>query len=265
MSLAGLPGATAPWMLLIAPFVGSFVATVAYRLPRGRPVLWARSACPGCGARLRPLDLVPVLTWLWRKGRCASCGGAISALYPLTELACLGLAFWAWQALGGTRDLPGWTVWAVAGLGWALLALALIDARHYLLPDSLTLPLALAGLGAAALGGLPGDVALAESALGIVSGFLALWLVGLAYRRLRGRTGIGLGDAKLLAASGAWVGWAGLPGVVLLAALSGLVGALALALIRRRRLSAITPVPFGVHLALGLWLVVLYGPPAFRW
>lgn len=253
------------WLLIAGLFVGSFVATLAWRLPRGRPVVWARSACPACGAPLRPIELVPVLAWLWQKGRCARCGSQISWLYPLTELACLGIALWAWLVVGGMLDLPPWSPWAVAALGWALLALALIDARHFLLPDALTLPIAMAGLAIAALDGLPGRVTLGESATGLAAGFAVFWGVGLVYRRLRGRTGLGLGDAKLLGAAGAWVGWAGLPGIVLLAAVSGLVSALVLALIRRRRLGATTPVPFGVHLALGLWLVVLYGPPDFRW
>ena len=256
--------APALWLLLAAPFVGSFVATLAYRLPRGQGVLWARSACPHCGTALRAIDLIPVLSWLWRKGHCAHCAGAISPLYPLTELACFGLALWAWVVLGPAEDLPAWTVWAVAILGWMLLALALIDARHFLLPDSLTFPLLVGGLAAAALEGLPGAVTLGESAIGAACGFTVLWAVGLVYRRLRGRVGLGLGDAKLLAVSGAWVGWQGLPGVVLVAALIGLAAAVLTALIRRRRLRGTTPVPFGVHLALGLWLVVLYGPPAFR-
>ncbi|MCK6449767.1 MAG: prepilin peptidase [Alphaproteobacteria bacterium] len=251
-------------LLLAAPFVGSFVATLVYRLPRGRPVVWSRSACPACGTTLGPVDLVPVLGWLWRRGRCRACDAAISASYPLTELACLALALWAWAAAAWWPALPIWSVWAVAVLGWTLLALALIDARHFLLPDSVTLPLAAGGPALAALGLLPGGVTLADSALGLVLGFAVLWAAGEAYRRLRGRAGLGLGDAKLLAAAGAWTGWAGLPGVVLIAALSGLVSALLIAAIRRRRLRGATPVPFGVHLALGTWLVVLYGPLELR-
>jgi len=247
-----------------APFVGSFVATLAYRLPRGRPVAWSRSACPACGVALGPVDLMPILGWLWRRGRCRACDAAISPSYPLTELACLGLALWAWTASAGWPGAPVWSLWTVAILGWALLALALIDARHFLLPDSVTFPLIAAGLAAAALGSLPGRVALVDSTLGAALGAAVLWGAGLAYRRLRGRPGLGLGDAKLLAAGGAWTGWEGLPGVVLIAAVSGLLSAAMIAAIRRRRLSGATPVPFGVHLALGIWLVVLYGPPSFR-
>ncbi len=251
-------------VLLAAPFVGSFVATLVYRLPRGRPVGWSRSVCPACGTPLGPAELVPILGWLWRRGRCRTCDTAISPSYPLTELACLALALWAWHAAASWPALPVWSVWAVAVLGWALLALALIDARHFLLPDSVTLPLAACGPVLAALGVLPGGVTLVDSALGLTLGFLALWATGEAYRRLRGRTGLGLGDAKLLAAAGAWTGWAGLPGVVLIAALSGIFSALLIAAIRRRRLSGATLVPFGVHLALGTWLVVLYGPLELR-
>jgi len=244
-------------VLLIAPFVGSFVATLAVRLPARRPILWARSACPACGAALGPVDLLPIFGWVLRRGHCRACDAAIDPAYPLTEIGALALA--AWAALVG---FPSATLWAVAGLGWTLLALAAIDARRFLLPDVLTLPLVPAGL-AVAYAAPRWPVAPADAAIGAVAGFAALALIGLLYRRLRGREGIGLGDAKLLAAAGAWTGWQGLASVVLVAAATGLAAAVLAALIRRRRLDPLARLPFGVFLALGLWLVVLYGPIAF--
>jgi leader peptidase (prepilin peptidase)/N-methyltransferase len=156
------------------------------------------------------------------------------------------------------------TLWAVCCLGWALLALALIDARHFLLPDRLTLGLLAAGLLVALAGGRAWPVRPLDGVLGAATGYLVLRLVGSAYRRSRGREGLGLGDAKLLAAAGAWTGWIGLPSVVLIAALAALAWVGADALIRRRRPQLGQRIAFGVFLALGTWLVVLYGPLDFR-
>lgn len=252
-------GLKAGWpMLVAAPFVGSFVATVAFRLPRGRSAVLGRSRCPACGTALGPVDLLPLFGWVLRRGHCNSCRAPIDPGYPLIELAACAVALWA--VLAG---LPGWQPPIVAGLGWTLLALAAIDLRHYLLPDLLTLPLVPAGwLVAFAVAGWP--VAAADAAVGAVAGFVAIWAVGWLYRRLRGREGIGLGDAKLLAGAGAWVGWQGLASVVLIAALLGIAAALLAALRRGQRLDPASRLPFGVFLALGTWLVVLYGPLAFR-
>lgn len=135
-------------------------------------------------------------------------------------------------------------------LGWVLLALAVIDQRHMVLPDELTLPLAGLGLAGA---WLDDPAALPAHAAGAVLGFLCFAAVGLLYRRWRGCDGLGLGDAKLLAAAGAWVSWSGLPSVVLIAALLGLGTALVRRLPRRARL------PFGPGLAAATWLVWLDG------
>lgn len=146
--------------------------------------------------------------------------------------------------------------WAAAGLGWTLLALAVWDLRCGLLPDRLTLPLLLAGLAATAL---LSPARLEAHLLGAATGFLSLAALRALYRRLRGREGLGLGDAKLLAAGGAWLGWEGLASVVLwacaTAVLSLLPGHLA-----GRRLTRHTSLAFGPWLALGIWLVWLLGP-----
>src|SRR5262249_2446756 len=118
--------------LLAAPFIGSFIATLAIRLPQGVPVLWARSACDHCGTALRPLELVPVLSWAVLGGKCRHCGGAIARIHPVTELASLLLALWAVLAV------PPELAPATSVLGWVLLAIALIDLRHFIIPDVLT-------------------------------------------------------------------------------------------------------------------------------
>ena len=247
------PGRSAlpSWLVpvLLAPIIGSFLGVLIRRLPRGLPLAVDRSRCESCNHTLSPLEMVPIASYVFQRGRCRHCGAAIGRFHPLIELAALGLAGWAATLDDGAR------LWADCGLGWTLLALAWIDAEHMILPDRLTLPLILAGLGWTWF--LAPD-ALTGHALGAVAGYLVFRLIALAYRRLRGRDGLGEGDAKLLAAAGAWVGWAGLGPVVLAAALGGLAVALVTA-IRGRRIEATTAIPFGPCLAAGLWLVWLYG------
>jgi leader peptidase (prepilin peptidase) / N-methyltransferase len=239
------------WLaILLAPFVGSFLGVVIERLPAGRPLLFARSTCDHCGRTLRIRDLVPFVSYLVRRGRC-SCGEArLTVLYPALELAAVGLAFSA------AAVLTGWLLWVSLALGWILLALAMIDFRHLVLPDALSLPLIPAGLAVAwaldpAL--LPGH------ALGAIIGFAAFVVIAWAYRRLRHREGLGLGDAKLLAAAGAWLGWQALPSVVLIAAATGLALALA-GSIEGGKLAWTSRVALGPHLALAFWLAWLVGP-----
>jgi leader peptidase (prepilin peptidase)/N-methyltransferase len=237
-------------LLLAAPCIGSFLGVIAERLPEGRPLVWSRSCCPHCETALGARDLVPIFGWLINRGRCRHCGRRISWFYPAIEVAATLVALWSLLVL------PGWLAWAGAGLGWTLLALGVIDARHLQLPDVLTLPLIPAGLAVAWAidpAKVPGH------ALGALAGFLLVAAVAFVYRRLRRREGIGLGDAKLLAAAGAWVSWQGLPGIVLLAAAGGLAGALITGLLAGR-LDARQELPFGPYLAGGLWLVWLYGP-----
>ena len=146
-------------------------------------------------------------------------------------------------------------VWMSCLLGWWLLVLAAIDFRLFILPDPLTLGLALCGVGATAV--MAPD-RLAASAIGAIAGFAILGLVRETYLRIRGRDGLGLGDAKLLAALGAWLGWQALPAVILLAALGGLLAILAGRMLGRP-IRADQAIPFGPFLAAGGWLVWLHG------
>jgi leader peptidase (prepilin peptidase)/N-methyltransferase len=194
---------------------------------------------------------VPIASWLARRGRCAHCGATLRRFYPLIELAALAVA------ISAATVLSGWLLVVTCGLGWVLLTLAVIDWRHFLLPDLLTLPLIPAGL-AVAYGIDPG--LLAGHAAGALGGFAVFAAIGFGYRKVLQREGMGLGDAKLLAAAGAWLGWQALPGLVVIAA----CGALAVALARAAlgvRLGATMRIAFGSYLALAIWLVWLYGPP----
>ena len=243
------------WLLpvLAAPFVGSFLCLVIVRLPVGGNVVFGRSTCVTCGHTLGPTDMVPLLSWLVCRGRCRHCGARVSMFYPGVELAALAISIWAAMVVGG------WLLWASSILGWSLLAVAVIDWRHKLLPDGLTLPLIVLGLGTAYWAN-PANIT--DHLTGALGGFAAFAAIAWAYRRLRGRQGLGLGDAKLLAAAGAWTSWTGLPSVVLIGALT----ALGLALVGTARgdaLRATTELAFGPHLALGTWLVWLYGPIMF--
>ena len=235
--------------LLLSPFVGSFLGVVIRRLPLGRPIALARSDCEGCGRALPARDLVPLLSFAVLRGRCRFCRAGIARFHVWIELAAIGVA--AWAAIRAP-DLA--TLWANCALGWSLLALAWIDWDHLRLPDALTLPLL--ALGLLATWWLDPDAA-ADHALAAVTGYLAFRGIALAYRMLRRREGLGEGDAKLIAAAGAWVGLAGLPTVTLAAALIALSTTLAQRLFRRP--AADTPIPFGPYLALATWLVRLYG------
>jgi leader peptidase (prepilin peptidase)/N-methyltransferase len=238
--------------VLLGPFIGSFLLVTVLRYPGLEGAAFGRSACPSCRATLAARDLVPLLSWLFLKGRCRACAAAIGWQYPAVELAAASLALWAATTVSGW-----WLLWATCVLGWTLLALALIDFRCQRLPDFLTLPLLLAGL---AVGAAAWPAALTDHAIGAAAGYTALAAIARLYRRVRGRDGLGLGDAKLLAAGGAWLSWQALPMVVLTAATLALVVEIIGRAARRAPLSAATRVPFGPYLASAIWLAWLYGP-----
>ena len=239
------------WPIVAAPFIGSFLGVLVVRLPNGEPVLWSRSACGECGHRLGARDLVPLASWLALRGHCRYCGARIGWLEPGIELGAIAVAVWA------ATVAEGWMLWASCALGWVVLALALIDWRDGILPDVLTLPLLALGLIVVYFSDPP---AMLDSIAGAAAGFLLFAGIRWLYQKLRGREGLGLGDAKLLAAAGAWVGWEGLPSLVLIAAALGLGSALLLAWRGGQRLSGDLSLSFGPALCAGLWLVWLYGP-----
>jgi len=241
---AGMPG-WAP-QIICAPFIGSFAGVLIRRLPAGRDVAWGRSACEACGHTLGLSDLVPIASFAALHGKCRFCAAPIAPAHLWAELSALGIAIWA-AAGGGER---GALLWAGCALGWTLLTLGWIDALCQRLPDILTLPLILAGLAEALL--LEPD-AVTSRALGAAIGYAGFRLLALAYRRLRGQEGLGQGDAKLLAAGGAWVGAWLLPDIMLAAATTALVFAL-----RQGRIDRTARVAFGPFLGAGIWLVWLY-------
>lgn len=224
--------------------IGSFLATLILRWPAGRSVVKGRSACDGCGRTLAPVELVPILSAILQRGTCRGCGARIDPLHARVELAC--------AAIGGLSlalmpDIAG-VGWAV--LGWLLLTLAILDWRHFWLPDRLTLPLAFLGL---TLGSWVTGVLPVDRAAGAAIGYLALLAIALSYRALRKREGLGLGDAKLLGGLGGWFGWQALPFLLLTASLIALLTVLA-----RRPFDATGRIPLGTFLcvaALPGWML----------
>jgi leader peptidase (prepilin peptidase)/N-methyltransferase len=231
----------------VALCVGSAIGGFTSREPADRAVWWrGRSACGTCGTTLGAFDLVPIASWIALRGRCRHCGAPIPLWYPAVEATALAIALVAFALL------PTPLAWLAAVLGWWLLLLALIDLRELILPDALTVPLIVVGVLLSAT--LPGPApSLRDSLLGAAAGFGALALVAWAYRVLRHREGLGLGDAKLFAAGGAWLGVMRLPELLLLAAMLGIAHALAAGAWRRPD----KLVPFGPALALAFWLVWL--------
>ncbi|HDR8954921.1 prepilin peptidase [Burkholderia vietnamiensis] len=281
LALALLPPAVQyAFAVVIGLCVGSFINVVAHRVPvmmqrawraeiaeatgnadaapdDGYPQrydLWRpRSACPHCGHVLRAWENVPLLSYVMLRGRCRQCGHAIGIRYPLVELAGALLAAGSLAAFG-----PTGAAIAAFGLCAALLAMSAIDIRTGYLPDSMTLPLLWAGL-ALNLAGM--FTSLQSAVIGAMSGYLFLWSIYWLFRWLRGIEGIGFGDLKLLAALGAWMGWAALPQVVLFAAVTGAI--VGLVATWRGRMRFEEPIPFGPFLAAGGVATLFFGTPFY--
>ena len=261
--------------------VGSFLNVVIYRLPKMMERQWAaecaeyagtageqvapvhpppadqfnlaqpRSRCQACGHQLRWYENIPVLSYLFLRGRCSSCGVSISIRYPLVELATAALFFFCVQKWGAT----------VTGLAWCgfaalLVSLAFIDWDTTLLPDDLTLPLLWAGLLASALQWI--DVPLYSSVIGAAAGYLSLWLVYWGFKLVTGKEGMGYGDFKLFAALGAWFGWQALVPLILMASVVGAIVGIAMKFSHQLREGGY--VPFGPFLVGAGLLAMMLGP-----
>jgi leader peptidase (prepilin peptidase)/N-methyltransferase len=207
------------------------------------------SHCPHCGHAITALENVPILSYLFLRGRCSACGARIGVRYPLVEAgtALLSIAV-VW------RFGPGWEAGAALILTWGLVALAGIDLDTQLLPDTITQPLLWLGL-LLSLDGLFTDPH--SAILGAAAGYLSLWTVFHLFRLATGKEGMGYGDFKLLALFGAWLGWQHLPQILLGSAVVGaLVG---MALIATGRQGRDRPIPFGPYLAASGWIALMWG------
>jgi leader peptidase (prepilin peptidase)/N-methyltransferase len=257
---------------LLGLMVGSFLNVVIHRLPKMMEQEWRRncqeiqgqelapettyslvtprSACPGCGHKITAWENIPVISYLFLRGKCSACKTSISLRYPLIEMltgVLAGLISWHF----------GYSATAMAAWAFtcALIALTFIDFDTQLLPDDITLPLLWLGL----LFNLnTGFTDLHSAVIGAVAGYLSLWSVYWLFKLATGKEGMGYGDFKLLAAIGAWFGWQLLPAVILLSSLLGSIIGIGLIVLAKRGRNV--PMPFGPYLALGGIAALFLGP-----
>lgn len=256
--------------------IGSFLNVVIHRLPVMLQRTWLRqcqemsgaetsaadaeetynlitprSRCPHCNHNITALQNIPVISFLWLRGKCVACGHPISWRYPVVELLTAILSMVVVWHFGIT-----FAGGAALLFTWMLIALAVIDFDHQILPDNLTLPLIWIGL-LVNLYPNPAFAPLTSAVIGAIAGYLSLWSVFHIFKLITGKEGMGYGDFKLFAAFGAWLGWQNLPLIVLLASLVGAImgGALILVLGRDRQL----PIPFGPFLCAAGWIALLWG------
>jgi leader peptidase (prepilin peptidase)/N-methyltransferase len=233
--------------------VGSFLNVCIYRLPRRETILWGRSHCPHCGRQIRAWENVPVISWLWLRGRCAGCQAPISLQYPLVELA-TGIVFAA------TAWLLGPTLLLIPRLlfGAAMIVLFMIDLNERILPNVITLPGIVLGL----LFGLIGPPGFRDALIGAVACSLTLWGVGEAVSRALGKDALGFGDVKMVAMMGAFLGWKVTLVALFMASLLGSLIGVALVAITRNRDYLI---PLGSFLAIGALAASALGDPLVAW
>ncbi len=208
-----------------------------------------RSACPKCMHQITALENIPIVSWLVLRGKCSQCKTKISARYPMVELITAlisaGLAF----HFGLSYELAGGLI-----LAWFLIALIMIDADTYLLPDSMTLPLIWIGL---LFNSFNTFITLNNAVYGAIAGYLSLWSVYWLFKLATGKEGMGYGDFKLLAALGAWFGWSMIPLIILLSSFSGAVIGIIMVLGKSRGWNK--PMPFGPYLGIAGLLALIWG------
>ncbi|HET8702197.1 MAG TPA: A24 family peptidase [Nitrococcus sp.] len=239
------------WRAQCAEFMMDGSAGALVQLPEGErfDLLAPPSQCPLCQHRIRPWENVPLLSYLFLRGRCASCAARISLRYPAVELL-TGIL----SAVVAVHFGASIMALAALVLTWVLIALAGIDLDHQLLPDALTLPALWLGL---LLSLVPVFVPANAAIIGAAAGYLGFWGLYQLFYRLTGKQGMGYGDFKLLGMLGAWLGWQSLPLIVVLASVVGAgVGIAMIAGLGRHRDQ---PIPFGPFLAAAGWIYLLWG------
>ena len=274
MALSMDAGLIAALAAIVGLTIGSFLNVVIYRVPMMMERQWAaecaeltgaeavpaenfnlltpRSRCSKCGHSISWYENIPVLSYIFLRGKCSACGAAYGVRYPLVEAITGGLFFycaWRW----------GWTMTTLIWCGFSalLLALAMIDWDTTLLPDDMTLPLMWAGLVAAALGWNTA-VDLSTAVWGAVGGYLSLWGVYWAFKLATGKEGMGYGDFKLFAALGAWFGWPALVPMILMASVIGAIVGIAMKFSSGLREGGY--IPFGPFLAGAGFTAMIFGP-----
>lgn len=281
-SLTGLPIWFAYlFTVLFGSLVGSFLNVVIHRVPRELSVVFPNSACPKCGAEIRPYDNIPVLSWLFLGGKCRNCKAPISFRYPAVEAANAALYALSLSVVGFNAFLPIAFIFVSA-----MLALILIDAEHMILPNAINFPLLAIFIlvravypyffGTAFFGdfdyfpgtamhGLPlPAVSLINAALGAVAGGGFLWLIGFIWEKLRGVEAMGLGDVKMMLAVGALLGWRLTFVSIFLGAMAGAVIGMVV-VSRQKKKDMQTQIPFGIFLGVGSVVALLFGDRFVEW
>ena len=209
-----------------------------------------RSHCPSCGHKITALENIPIISWLFLRGKCSECGSGISIRYPIIELTTALLSALVAYTFG-----VQWFTLAALFLTWVLIALTMIDFDTQLLPDNITLPVMWLGLLVSLLH--ISNIPLESSVIGTIAGYLSLWSVYQLFKLVTGKEGMGYGDFKLLAVLGAWLGWQALPLILLLSALVGAIVGITLILFLGRDRNI--PIPFGPYLASAGFISLLWG------
>lgn len=261
------------YSFIIGAFIGSFLNVVIHRIPIMLERQWKsecqellepdsnpaalpkynlsvpRSHCPACDHKVKAIENIPVISYLFLKGKCSDCGIKISPQYPFVELlTAIFTTIIVWRF--------GFSLAAFGGVifTWFLIALSGIDIKTQLLPDNMTLPFLWLGI---IFNLFTTYTDLTSSVLGAIFGYLALWLVFHLFRLITGKEGMGYGDFKLLAALGAWLGWQSLPLIILLSSAVGAVFGIFMIVTKLQERSQ--PIPFGPYLAMAGWIAMLYG------
>ena len=266
---------------LVSLCIGSFLNVVIYRLPLMMQKEWQtecrllladdltspkteqttsqttdtfnlvkpNSCCPKCKAAIKPWQNIPIFSWLFLKGKCATCDNPISVRYPIVEAITAILSLVVAYTFGATEQALLYIV-----VNWILVALTFIDIDHMLLPDQLTLPLLWLALIASVVGY---TIAPSDAIIGAACGYLSLWSVFWLFKLITGKEGMGYGDFKLLAVFGALLGWQSLLTIILLSSVVGAVIGIALLSIQGK--DKTTPIPFGPYLAIAGWITMLWG------
>lgn len=257
---------------LLGLLVGSFLNVVILRLPKMMEASWRNqccellevdseqpqekvglvfpaSHCPKCHAPIRAWQNIPVISYLFLRGKCANCKNGISIRYPIIEFVTAVLSALVIYQFG-----PTYAGASILVLTWCLVVLTVIDIDTQLLPDSITLPLVWAGL---ILNNFGIITSLPEALWGAVFGYLSLWSVFWIFKIVRGKEGMGYGDFKLLAALGAWLGWQMLPLIIILSSLVGAIIGISLIIVKGRDKNI--PIPFGPYLAIAGWIALMWG------
>ena len=246
-----------PGVLLLIGFgliVGSFLNVCIYRLPRGQSVASPASHCTSCGRTLRWFENVPVIGWFLLRGRCRTCGERISVMYPAVELVTAALFLLEYWQLGWQPLLAVRLVFACA-----MVVLFVVDLQHRVLPNVITLPGVVAGLALSVVL----EPGWRDALIGVLVGGGALLAIAEAYYRVRGEEGLGMGDVKMLAMIGAFLGWQLMLVTLLLASVLGsLIGVSLMALNRGDGKYAL---PLGSFLAIGAIAATVIGEPFVEW